>query len=84
VPAPKTSGKFRTDFVDPKSNGFVADANIAFSQQILDISKAQIEAIVEPNGILDDRRRESMSFLDVIHLGMLPEDHLIYQYHTQS
>ena len=79
VPAPKTSGKFRTEFIDPKSNRFVADANIAFSQQVLDISNAEIEAVVEPNGILDDRRRESMSFIDVLHLDMLPEGYLICQ-----
>ncbi|MEE8045429.1 MAG: hypothetical protein V3T49_01170, partial [Dehalococcoidia bacterium] len=58
----------------------MADANIAFSQQVLDISNAEIEAIVEPNRMLDDRRRESMSFIDVLHLDMLPEGYLICQY----
>jgi hypothetical protein len=29
VSAPKTFGKLRTEFVDPESNGFVANGNIA-------------------------------------------------------
>ncbi len=30
VSAAKTLGKLRTEFVDPKSNGFVTNRNIAF------------------------------------------------------
>jgi len=29
VPAPKTFGKFWAEFIDPESNSFVADANVA-------------------------------------------------------
>ena len=76
VPVPETSSEFRTEFVDPKSYGFLADGNIVLNQQVLDISNAEIEAVVEPHGILDDRRRESMSFVDVLHLDMLPEGSL--------
>jgi hypothetical protein len=37
----------------------------AFSEQILDIAVAEIEAIVEPDGITDDFRRESMAFISI-------------------
>ncbi len=36
--------------------------------------------MAKPNGMLNDRRRESTSFIDVVHRDMLPEGHLISQY----
>lgn|GEM_PF-2553421 len=45
--------KFWTEFVHPKSYRFVTDINVSFSQQIFDISNTEIEAVVEPNRILD-------------------------------
>ena len=80
VPALKTFGKFRAEFIDPESNSFVADANVALRQQVFDISNAEFESVVEPNGVLNDRWREPVSFLDVLHAGMLPEDRLTCQY----
>ena len=41
----------------------------------------RFETIVEPNGVLNDRRRESVAFIDVFHLGMLPEERSTCQYH---
>ena len=84
VSTPKTSGKFRAKFVDPKSNGLVADRNIAFREKVLYIADAEIEAEVEPNGMLDDRRWESMTLVDVVHLDMLPEGQLICQYPAEE
>ena len=46
VPAPKSSSVFWTEFVHPRSNGFVADENITLDQQIFDISNAEIEAVI--------------------------------------
>jgi hypothetical protein len=80
MPASETSGEFRAKFVDPEPNGFVADGYITLSEKVLDISDAKIEPIVKPNGMLNDRRRESMSFIDVVNRDMLPEGHLICQY----
>jgi ACS family sodium-dependent inorganic phosphate cotransporter len=80
VPASKSSSVFWAEFVDPKSNRFVADINILFSEKFLDISNAEIEAIVELNGMLDDRRWKSVAFIDVFHLDMLPEYRLTCQY----
>ena len=36
--------------------------------------------MAKQNGMLNDRRRESTSFIDVVHRDMLPESHLISQY----
>ena len=47
-------GIFWTKFVHPKSHSFVADANVALGQQVFDISNAEIESVVEPNGILNN------------------------------
>ena len=82
--APETSSKLRPEFVDPEPNGFVADGYITLSAKVLDISDAEIEPIVQPNGMLNDRRRESMSFIDVVHRDMLPEGHLICQYQFEG
>ncbi len=79
VLAPKVSGKFGTKFINPEPNGFIAD-DVAFKQKILHISDNEIEPVVEPDRILDDRRRESMSLVEVFHLDMLPESQLTCQY----
>ncbi len=76
----KASSKFGTKLVDPESNRFVTNIDISLSQQILNITNAEIETIVEPNRILNDRRREPVSFIDVFHLDMLPEHRLTCQY----
>jgi hypothetical protein len=81
--APETSSKLRPEFVDPEPNGFVANGYITLSEKVLDISDAEIEPIVKPNGMLNDRSWGSMSFIDVVHRNMLPEGHLICQYPHQ-
>ena len=80
----KASSKFGTKLVDPESNRFVTNIDISLSQQILNITNAEIETIVEPNRILNDRRREPVSFIDVFHLDMLPEHRLTCQYRNKS
>ncbi len=45
-------------------------------QEIFDISEAQAEAVVEPNGMADDLRRESVSAVVgcvVFHPASLPD-----------
>jgi hypothetical protein len=61
--APETSSKLKPEFVDLEPNGFVADGYITLSEKVFDISDAEIEPIVKPNGMLNDRSRESMSFI---------------------
>jgi len=45
----------------------------------------QIESKVEPNRILDDFGRESISFVHfgIIHLAIIADYHLTWQYQTQ-
>jgi hypothetical protein len=76
----KTAGKFRAEFVDPKSNRLVADGDIALSEKILDIPDTEIEVVVEPNGMPDERRRKSMTLVDAFHPTMLTEGQLSCQY----
>ena len=54
----------------PEPYRFTGDDDSAFSQEIFDIPVTQIEAIVEPNGVIDDVVRESVSCVG-IHLPML-------------
>jgi hypothetical protein len=44
------------------SSGWIlADQNVAFGKQILDVAEAHGEAKVGPDGVLDDVRREAES-----------------------
>jgi len=47
----------------PLSNGLVGDYNPSLCQQILNISEAQAESMIEPNGMTDDVWRESVSII---------------------
>ena len=47
----------------PQSDGFVADCDPAFSEQILNIAVTKIEAIVKLDGEADDFGRKSVSFV---------------------
>ena len=55
------TGILGTEFLTPLPDGFVGNDNSALCQEILDISEAQAEAMVEPDGVADDLRRESVS-----------------------
>ena len=53
------------EFDAPEPNRFAGDSNTAFGQKILDIPVAQVETIVEPNGIRNDIRRESVALVGI-------------------
>jgi hypothetical protein len=46
------SGIVRTELLTPEPNRFIRDDDSAFGQKILDISEAQAESMVNPDGIL--------------------------------
>ena len=54
---------FGAELVAPQSNRLIAYCNTAFSQQILDVSMAKVESVIEPNGVLNDFRGETMSLI---------------------
>ncbi len=45
----------------PLADRFVGDDDASLSQQIFDIPETEAEPMVEPNGIADDQRRESVT-----------------------
>ena len=49
----------------PKAYSFSADSDAPFSQQVLNIAMTQIEAIIEPDGVLNNVRWESVSLISV-------------------
>ena len=66
----QSSGVYCSKLDAPKTYCFATDCDTALRQKVFDISVAQIEAMVKPNGITDNVGRESMSFV-CIHLPIL-------------
>jgi len=67
----------------PESNGFVADANASFGEQVFDISMAEIESMVEPNRVTDDVGRKSVTLIS-IHHQIIDQRQLTCQYPTET
>ena len=63
MPTPKSSGVLRAEFDTPQSNRLVADRNTTLGHKILDIATAQIEAMIEPDNVLNDLGRKSVTFV---------------------
>jgi hypothetical protein len=47
----------------PKTDRFAADGDTSLGKEIFNVTMAQIESVVEPDGIGDDVRWESVSFV---------------------
>ena len=54
----KFSGEDRPELQDPSPHRLVGDIQTALRKQILDVAIAEREAELEPDRVLDDRRRE--------------------------
>ena len=63
MPASKSPGVFWAEFDTPKSNRLVADCDTTLGHEILDIAAAQIEAMIEPDNVLNDLGRKSVTFV---------------------
>ncbi len=60
----------RAEFDAPLAQRFMADLYAALVQQLLDIPIAQWEAVVEPDGVLDDGHWKTVAVgLEVGHGG---------------
>ena len=57
------AGVFRSELETPEADGLVGDDDPPFSQQIFDISIAEREPVVEPNGTTDDFTWEPMTLV---------------------
>jgi hypothetical protein len=61
------AGVNRTKLDAPEADRFAADSDPSLSEQILDVSVTQIEAMVQPHGIADDFGRESVTLISIHH-----------------
>lgn len=58
VPAPQSMGVTGSELVAPEPDRLVSDEDPSPGQEVLDVPMAQIEAVVEPDCVLDDLRRK--------------------------
>ena len=62
-----------SEVVHPAAHGLVRDRDPALGEQILDVAKAEREPEIEPNRLMYDLRRESISGVaDFPHAPRLP------------
>ena len=52
-----------TELLTPASNRFIGNGDASLSQKILDITEAHAEAMIDPHGVADDFRWESVSMV---------------------
>jgi hypothetical protein len=67
----QSAGINGTELYTPEADCFSAKDNSSFCEQIFDIAVAEIEAVVQPDGVTDNVRRESMAFVGV-HSPIIP------------
>ena len=70
------AGVLGIELQTPQSDGLVGGHDLPLCQAIFDISQAQTEAVVEPNGMADSLRWESVSAVvgcAVVHPASLPD-----------
>ena len=60
---PQLPSVVRTEFPTPLPNRLVGDNDPALGRKIFDITEAQAEPMIEPDGVADDLRRKSMSMV---------------------
>jgi hypothetical protein len=54
-----------SEFDTPKSDCFSTDGDVSFGEEVFDISMAEVEAIIEPDGVGNDVRWESVALVCV-------------------
>ena len=75
APGPAPTRIDRTEMGHPSADRLIRDDDPALSEQVLDIPEAEHEAQIQPDGMLDDRRRESIAEVaGLLHRQMLPDD----------
>jgi hypothetical protein len=77
APPPQVSRNHGPEFQHPTPHRLVRDVKPMFRQQILNVAVAQGETEIQPNRVLDERRREAMSAIrEMGHVASLP-DHIV-------
>ena len=65
------------ELLTPLSDGLVGDYDPALCQKVFNISEAQAESVIEPDGMADDIQRKSVSVIGwciVAHYDSEPEN----------
>jgi len=57
----KTSGIVRSEFPAPLADGFIRNNDSVFGRKIFNITEAQTKAMIDPYGVADDFRPETVS-----------------------
>ncbi len=76
---PQLPSIVRTEFPTPLPNRLVGNYDSALCQKIFDVSEAQAEAVIKPDGVADDLRREPVSMValpSVAHRRTVPGSRL--------
>jgi len=53
-----------TEFDAPEPDRFAGDSDASFGEKIFDITMAEVESVVQPDGVGNDIRRESVAFIN--------------------
>jgi len=59
----ESSGVLCSELQTPETNSFVGNHDATFCQQVLNIPKAESEAMVKPHRVTDDFGREAVAFV---------------------
>jgi len=79
VPTLKLTSVCRPKLDAPQTDRFITDRDALLCQQVLDITEAQGEAVVNPHRVADDAGMKAMSFIGA-HEQTISTGELIYQY----
>jgi hypothetical protein len=79
MPALKLASVFGSKLDEPQTDRLITDRDTLLCQQVLDITKAQVEAVVDPYRITDDAGVKGMSFV-CVHRQITLTSELTCQY----
>jgi hypothetical protein len=75
LPTPESPGVVWAELPTPLPDGLVGDDDSSFRQELLNVSEAQAESMVQPDAVTDDLRREPVSVVAAsigLHQPSLP------------
>ena len=60
-PFPQSPCVDRPELATPGPNGFIGNGDASFRQEILDLAETETEAMIQPDGVTNDRSWKAMS-----------------------
>jgi hypothetical protein len=67
MPPPKLLSVSGSKLDIPEPDGLVADSDASFTQEACDVAVAQVESVVQQDGIADNFAMESVTFVGIHH-----------------